>query len=267
MTAPRVWPGDPYPLGATFDGMGTRFSVVSSVAEAVELCLFDEDGTSERGSSCPSDRATCGTASCPTCSPASATATGCTGPGTRPRACAATRPSSCSTPTPRPSRATSTGTRRCSATAGPIPTSATTTTPHPHVPRSVVINPYFDWAGDRRPRCPWADTVIYETHVRGATIRHPDVPEDLRGTYGGIAHPAFVGAPAGPRRHRRGAPARPPVRAGRPPRRARVWPTTGATTRSASWRPRAGTRRGARPASRCRRSARWCGTSTRRASR
>ncbi|MCU1496949.1 MAG: glycogen debranching protein GlgX, partial [Acidimicrobiales bacterium] len=48
MAPPRVWPGDPYPLGATFDGVGTRFSVVSSVAEAVELCLFDPDGGEER---------------------------------------------------------------------------------------------------------------------------------------------------------------------------------------------------------------------------
>ena len=48
MAPPRVWPGDPYPLGATFDGVGTRFSVVSSVAEAVELCLFEPDGTEER---------------------------------------------------------------------------------------------------------------------------------------------------------------------------------------------------------------------------
>src|SRR5690606_37504606 len=52
----------------------------------------------------------------------------------------------------------------------------------PFVPRSVVINPFFAWGGDRPPKIPWADTVIYETHVRGPTIRHPDVPEELRGT-------------------------------------------------------------------------------------
>jgi isoamylase len=62
----------------------------------------------------------------------------------------------------------------------------------PFVQRSVVINPYFDWEGDRPLRTPWSDTVIYEVHVKGATAVHPDVPEDLRGTYGGLSHPAFV---------------------------------------------------------------------------
>ncbi|HWM32864.1 MAG TPA: glycogen debranching protein GlgX, partial [Pseudolysinimonas sp.] len=56
----------------------------------------------------------------------------------------------------------------------------------------VVINPFFDWAGDRAPRIPYAETVIYEAHVKGLTRLHPDVPENLRGTYAGIAHPAII---------------------------------------------------------------------------
>jgi glycogen operon protein len=55
------------------------------------------------------------------------------------------------------------------------------------MPKSVVIDSTFDWEGDRQPRIPWHETVIYETHVRGLTIRHPDVPEELRGTYAGLA--------------------------------------------------------------------------------
>jgi isoamylase len=60
------------------------------------------------------------------------------------------------------------------------------------VPRSVVVGGQLDWTGDRAPGIPWSDTVIYELHVRGFTMRHPDVPEALRGTYAGLAHPAVL---------------------------------------------------------------------------
>jgi len=63
----------------------------------------------------------------------------------------------------------------------------------PFVPRGVVVDDSFGWDGDRRPAVAWHDTVIYETHVRGFTMRHPDVPPPLRGTYAGMAHPAAVG--------------------------------------------------------------------------
>ena len=61
-----------------------------------------------------------------------------------------------------------------------------------HMPRCVVIDPAFPWGDDRRPDTSWADTVIYETHVRGFTMRHPDIPTELRGTYAGLAHPASI---------------------------------------------------------------------------
>jgi glycogen operon protein len=57
---------------------------------------------------------------------------------------------------------------------------------------SVVINPYFDWANDRAPRTPYHETVIYEAHVKGMTQSHPAIPEALRGTYAGLAHPAII---------------------------------------------------------------------------
>jgi glycogen operon protein len=60
------------------------------------------------------------------------------------------------------------------------------------IPRSVVIDPAFDWEGDRPLQRSWSSTVIYETHVRGFTMRHPDVPEDLRGTYAGLASDAAI---------------------------------------------------------------------------
>ncbi len=62
----------------------------------------------------------------------------------------------------------------------------------PFVPHSVVVDPAYDWRGDRRPEVPWADTVVYELHVKGFTAAHPGVPEHLRGTYAGLAHPAAI---------------------------------------------------------------------------
>jgi isoamylase len=62
----------------------------------------------------------------------------------------------------------------------------------PGMPKGVVIDPTYDWEGDRPPRTPWHRTVIYEAHVKGLTMRHPDVPRKLRGTYAGVAHPAVV---------------------------------------------------------------------------
>jgi isoamylase len=63
----------------------------------------------------------------------------------------------------------------------------------PYVPRSVVVDDVFDWGDDTRPRVPWSQTVVYELHVKGFTRLHPEVPEPLRGTYAGLAHPAVVG--------------------------------------------------------------------------
>ena len=62
----------------------------------------------------------------------------------------------------------------------------------PFVPKSVVVNPFFDWGSDRHPRIPYHETVIYEAHVKGLTMRHPGLPEELRGTYAGLAHPAAI---------------------------------------------------------------------------
>ena len=60
------------------------------------------------------------------------------------------------------------------------------------MPKSVVVDRGFPWGDDRRPDTPWADTVIYELHVKGFTMRHPDIPEELRGTYAGLAHPSSL---------------------------------------------------------------------------
>ena len=111
----EIWPGSPYPLGATYDGAGTNFALFSEAAERVELCLFDDDGDGDSASSC---REVDGVRLARLPAAASARAA-LRLPGARPvrpgaRASAATRPSCCSTRTPRRSRARSTGTSRCS---------------------------------------------------------------------------------------------------------------------------------------------------------
>jgi glycogen operon protein len=58
--------------------------------------------------------------------------------------------------------------------------------------KSVVISPFFDWDNDRHPRTPYNETVIYEAHVKGLTMTHPDIPEDIRGTYAALAHPVMI---------------------------------------------------------------------------
>ncbi len=62
----------------------------------------------------------------------------------------------------------------------------------PGTPKCRVIDPAFSWGDDRAPRTPWHDTVIYEAHVRGMTMRHPQVPPALRGTYAGLATPPVI---------------------------------------------------------------------------
>src|SRR4051812_48932149 len=58
--------------------------------------------------------------------------------------------------------------------------------------RPLVVDPAVEAHDVPKPRTPWAETVIYEAHVKGLTMRHPDVDAELRGTYGGVAHPAVV---------------------------------------------------------------------------
>ena len=67
-----------------------------------------------------------------------------------------------------------------------------TTDSAPYAPRGVVINPFFDWGVDRPPQREYADSIIYEAHVKGLTETHPEIPEQLRGTYAGIAHPVII---------------------------------------------------------------------------
>ena len=146
----QIWPGQPYPLGATFDGVGTNFSIFSEVAERVELCLFDE-AARKPASICRRSPRSAGTATCRRSGRASATATACTAPGRPIRGSGATRTSCCSIRTPRRSRACGTGTRRSFPITSTSPrTRRTISTARRSVPKCVVDQPVLR-LGQRSP--------------------------------------------------------------------------------------------------------------------
>jgi glycogen operon protein len=188
----KVWPGRPYPLGAHYDGFGTNFSLFSEIAERVELCLFDEEDRETR-IELEEVTAYCWHAYLPTVEPGQRYGFRVHGPWAPERG------------------------QRCNpakllfdpyakAIDGDIswdeavfpyrfdqgPDSRNDADSGPYVPRCLVHQPYFDWAGDRRPDIPWHRTVIYETHVKGISAAHPEVPPELRGTYAGLAQPAII---------------------------------------------------------------------------
>ncbi len=190
---PRARPGAPYPIGATFDGHGTNFSLFSDAAESVELCLFDEAGTEERIA------VTEVTALCWHIYLHGV------GPGQRygyrvhgPYEPARGKRMDPSKLLLDPYAKAITGEIRWeSAVFGYARGLEDDAAPNeedsaPFVPRSIVVDPRFDWGDDRPPVTAWNDTVIYETHAKGATALHPAVPPGLRGTYGGLASEPFV---------------------------------------------------------------------------
>ncbi|MEJ6554847.1 glycogen debranching protein GlgX [Microbacterium esteraromaticum] len=186
-----VWPGSAHPLGATFDGQGTNFALFSERAERVELCLFADTGEETRVDLVEVD-AYVWHGYLPAVQPGQLYGYRVHGPydpanGKR------FNPSKLLLDP------------YAKAVAGQVewgqaPFSYDFGDPDSHneddsaasTPKSVVINPFFEWGGDRLPKTPYAQTVIYEAHVKGLSIRHPDVPEELRGTYAGVAHPAIV---------------------------------------------------------------------------
>ncbi|MFI2706158.1 glycogen debranching protein GlgX, partial [Nocardioides sp. CER28] len=187
----EVWPGQPYPLGATFDGSGTNFALFSEVAERVELCLFDADGAETRVPLTEVD-AFVWHAYLPQVQPGQRYGYRVHGPWDPANGLRCNPNKLLLDP-------------YAKATHGEIdwdpsvfgyrfdaPDERNDDDSAPHMMLGVVVNPYFDWEGDTRPRYRYNDSVIYEAHVKGLTQLHPDVPAELRGTYAGVAHPATI---------------------------------------------------------------------------
>ena len=187
-----VWSGVPYPLGATYDGWGTNFSLFSEVAERVELCLFDADGTEMR-IEMPESTGFVWHAYLPQVIGGQRYGYRVHGPWD-PGAGHRCNPAKLLMdpyskafdgeikwdPAVFPYRMDDPDGGRSEADSAPF------------MPRSVVVDPDFDWGDDRPPRHPPNGTVIYEVHVKGFTARHPGVPAELRGTYAGLAHPVAI---------------------------------------------------------------------------
>jgi isoamylase len=188
----RVWPGYPFPLGATWNGDGTNFSLFSENATRVELCLFDEEDRETR-IDVGEQMAFNWHCFLPD-----------VGPGQRYayRVDGAWAPEQGHRFNPHKLLIDP----YAKAIEGPVIWDAGNVLPYEPdadnpdadlvrddtddadaIPKGVVVDAGFDWEGDRRPMTPWQDTLIYEVHVKGFTKQHPDVREDLRGTYAGLA--------------------------------------------------------------------------------
>jgi isoamylase len=188
----QIWPGKPYPLGATFDGSGTNFSVFSDLAERVELCLFD-DHNHETRIDLSESTALCWHGYLPNVRPGQRYGFRVNGPWA-PDNGQWCNPSKVLLD---PYAKAIDGLWEWSEAIYPYhfrdpENSKNELDSSPFVATSVVINPFFDWGNDRQPTTPWHKTVVYETHVKGFSRTHPDIPEELRGTYAGLAHPASV---------------------------------------------------------------------------
>ncbi|VAZ61497.1 Glycogen operon protein GlgX [Mycobacterium kansasii] len=187
----EVWPGRAYPLGATYDGAGTNFALFSEVAQRVELCLFDADGTETR-ITLPEVDAFVWHAYLPTIEPGQRYGYRVHGPY-NPRAGHRCNPSKLLLdPYSKAIDGIFDWNQSLFGYTFGDPESRNEDDSAASMPKAVVINPYFDWGTDRPPNHHYADTVIYEAHVKGLTQTHPDIPEHLRGTYAAVAHPAIV---------------------------------------------------------------------------
>jgi isoamylase len=199
-TLPTVWPGDAYPLGATYDGAGTNFSLFSEIAEKVDLCLIDERGSESR---IPLDEVDgyVWHAYLPNITPGQRYGYRVHGPFD-PAAGHRCDPSKLLLdPYGKAFDGDFTWGQALFSydltAIDPNGDTAVTGTPPRidslgHTMTSVVINPFFDWAFDRAPLTPYHETVIYEAHVKGLTRTHPGIPEAQRGTYAALAHPVII---------------------------------------------------------------------------
>jgi isoamylase len=197
MITSEVRPGNPYPQGANWDGAGVNFALFSENAEAVELCLFEEVGTSRETARIPITEKTDGVWHIYI-------------PGLKSGLRYGYRVHGPYDPT-RGFRFNSAkllidpyakaidGTMQWNdALFGYVigspeeDLSRDDRDSAPFVSKSVVVDPFFDWRNDTQLRTPWHETIIYELHVKGYTKLHPGIPEQLRGTYAGIAHPASI---------------------------------------------------------------------------
>jgi len=192
----EIWPGKPYPLGATYDGTGVNFAIFTEVAERIELCLIGERGKETRVT-LPEVDGFVWHGFLPGVQPGQRYGYRVHGPY-EPSQGARCNPAKLLLD---PYAKAVDGEMRGDPSLfgydmddpeGGLDDIANTEDSLGKTLTSVVINPFFDWGQDRQPQHEYHDTVIYEAHVKGLTKLLEDVPEDIRGTYAGIGHPATI---------------------------------------------------------------------------
>ena len=191
LDAIEVWPGRAYPLGASYDGSGTNFALFSEVAEAVDLCLFDENGM-ERRIRLEELDAFSWHAYLPHIGPGQRYGYRVHGPYAPEEGIRCNPNKLLLDPYTRAIDGEIDWNPACYSYDLTDEIAPNMEDSAPHVFKSVVHNPLFDWGRDRPPDRPLHESVIYEAHLKGFTKNHPGVPKELRGTYAGFAHPAVI---------------------------------------------------------------------------
>ena len=189
--AETIWRGEFDPLGATFDGAGTNFAVYSEHAEMVELCLFDDDDNETRYR-LPENKAYVHHGYLNGVMPGQRYGFRVHGPWDPQRGMRYNPHKLLVDPYAKAIDGSVTWGTAIYAHEQNEPDKVNTEDSAKFMPKSVVINPYFEWGHDRPPRTARSESIIYETHVRGLTQNHPDIPENIRGTYAGLGHPATI---------------------------------------------------------------------------
>jgi len=190
------WVGKPHPLGATYDGSGTNFALFSSVAEGVELCLFGDSTPEGRHDETRIDVIEVDGhiwhVYLPEVRPGQHYGWRVHGPWDPAQGLWCNSSKLLIDPYAKAIDGLVDWSPACFGYDAADRDKPNLDDSAPHVPLAVVSDPFFDWGSDRAPRTAMHETIIYEAHVRGLTMRHPGVPEHLRGTYSGVAHPAVI---------------------------------------------------------------------------
>jgi isoamylase len=192
----RVWPGSPYPSGATWDGEGVNFALFSHNAERVEVCLFNPKGTREIARvALPEYTSEIWHGYLPDIRPGQLYGYRVHGPHDPPRGHRFNPRKLLLDPYARAIVGDLSWTDahfgyRIGARNADLSVSRRDNARW--MPKCQVVDPVFNWGDDEPPRVEWHDSVVYEMQVRGFTMRHPEVPEKLRGTFAGLAQPAVI---------------------------------------------------------------------------
>ncbi|MGE5719307.1 MAG: glycogen debranching protein GlgX [Nocardioidaceae bacterium] len=187
----QIWPGRPYPLGATYDGSGVNFALFTEVAERVELCLIGERGAETR-IEMPENDGFVHHVYLPGVHPGQRYGYRVHGPFDPARGLRCNPAKLLLDPYAKAIEGQIDGDESLFSYRFADPRQFNDDDSLGHTMLSVVVNPFFDWGNDRHPEREYHESVIYEAHVKGLTQTHPGIPEEIRGTYAGIAHPAMV---------------------------------------------------------------------------